>query len=1333
MKEQIIEEFCLQANRKINCDCKDGHGYCVKKNKEDTDCIFEPTDAEIKEAKKKNLITCVKCDKKNADTYKKNSCFIKKCLNNLVVKYDKINKVDKCINSQCDKNGSNCSNGFECTNNVCYACQKKNVKDYNLNTCEIKTCDNGYMLGGDECNKCSQTNVIKFMKNSCQIEECKKGYKLDSNRCVQCKNIQTVETNEQGELNYVRNTCEPNKCKPTHYKERTLLDCKLKKDDDVKCKFEEECKSGICAGKTTEKKCTSLKKNQSCDDTNKCKDGSSCRGNICLDKIKPESNGIYPLVKCDKNENCDNNNCVKNVKGVQKCSNKPALKGEICNLGSDQNCDKQLFCNPEGICVEKKKQGVSCSDSKECKSNICGMSLKVCLNETGELNDRCDFSNKCGPGLFCDEKGLKGKDKKNTCQLKIPKGNITTNCVDDNNCMTNSCAGDLGKKICTDVSNSIKTNGSCDKTHLCDQDNYCDNFKCKLKGKCADTSCPDCQKDEQCGKNHFCIKGKCSEKKKNQTCDNTNVTGRCIDDLRCINNVCKEKLDVYVKGSNENVSDCEYKDENCKAGSICVSMGSTSKCSKKDINMPCNDENACINGLLCIDNICANKKDSGILNNCQLANHCKSNKCLGRAGIKSCSDGKEGQSCNQSSNCKEKNNYCNEEKKCVKKSSVGQECNSNLSCLSGKCNLNTQKCIGKPSKKNEPCNNSDDCQKIMDDPLICNNITFTCTTDTFKCVNGTPIKGLNKNRDDKDNCEKCDKGYKLQGKSCVKVSLYKCPNGTPVSGEKKPNTSDINCASCDRTFGLHKNPSGGNYICAKCPKSELVKTFKTKCVHETCIEGSEIREKTNPDGSKTRVCTKTKFICPNGTVKEGTYDENLNQVNCKICKTGFTLKPIIINGQPSSQKECICDNSANVAKDGFKPGTCEIQKCEDFYSNINNKCEKNKFICPNGVVDSSADKNLIKTQTNILKCSSCNDGFNLKTINGKKHCVCDNSDGVKENGFTKKPDGSIIIETIDGKKLCKINSTGCKINYKLTNGKCECDNKVENSNKSCIDFKCNDGHFLLDNKCNKCTNFNVNVATWSTNNTCEIKACKTGYNLVNNECINDKIKTCSDGFIKKKINNGVTPDPNSKVTTPPVTFECVKKIKNCGTCINGEINESCNVTKDCKSCRSGFHLRINTTSKAFECKLNVTKSNSDMFMKVQNLNDPYFIKLNNYNKENMHILNKLVKISNPMDNTCINECEKDKHCIATEKIPNKGCKLIYHIGKELNKNNNIKSNYMFIKKEINLCTKGSRFINSKCEVCPNKNNIKTYEQNSCVVKECNTGFKLSSDKTQCTK
>ena len=41
--------------------------------------------------------------------------------------------------------------------------------------------------------------------------------------------------------------------------------------------------------------------------------------------------------KCDRNENCDNNNCVKNVKGVQKCSNKPALKGEICNSGSNQN------------------------------------------------------------------------------------------------------------------------------------------------------------------------------------------------------------------------------------------------------------------------------------------------------------------------------------------------------------------------------------------------------------------------------------------------------------------------------------------------------------------------------------------------------------------------------------------------------------------------------------------------------------------------------------------------------------------------------------------------------------------------------------------------------------------------------------------------------------------------------------------------------------------------------------------------------------------------------------------------------------------------------------
>ena len=82
----------------------------------------------------------------------------------------------------------------------------------------------------------------------------------------------------------------------------------------------------------------------------------------------------------------------------------------------------------------------------------------------------------------------------------------------------------------------------------------------------------------------------------------------------------------------------------------------------------------------------------------------------------------------------------------------------------------------------------------------------------FSCKNGKPKKGVGF----KENCIKCNDGFKLNNKnSCVSINIT-CPNGKPTTN-KTGNKDKVECASCNIGYDLKDG---------KCIKKDCEKIFK---------------------------------------------------------------------------------------------------------------------------------------------------------------------------------------------------------------------------------------------------------------------------------------------------------------------------------------------------------------------------------------------------------------------------------------------------------------------------------------------------------------------------
>jgi len=239
-------------------------------------------------------------------------------------------------------------------------------------------------------------------------------------------------------------------------------------------------------------------------------------GNTCED---------YPLksgFNCTKNADCKSGWCRENP-GVKSCS--PLLKkGQSCEV--DSNCQSQYCSKPQknkctvqsklggscffadecvsglSCCFEcgftcqayPRKDGLACSDSKDCISKFCHS--KTCVSEIPD-GGKCTSDKLCSSG-YCS------KVQGNTC---VRKGADNAKCGLDDDCKSNHCAVNQGKICFTLIANGNK----CTSDVQCES-GYCNNFDSK-GAEIKDTSQWKCAKKldskVKCAHDRMCKSGKC--------------------------------------------------------------------------------------------------------------------------------------------------------------------------------------------------------------------------------------------------------------------------------------------------------------------------------------------------------------------------------------------------------------------------------------------------------------------------------------------------------------------------------------------------------------------------------------------------------------------------------------------------------------------------------------------------------------------------------------------------------------------------------------------------------------------------------------------------------
>ena len=339
-------------------------------------------------------------------------------------------------------------------------------------------------------------------------------------------------------------------------------------DDDPDCNDNKFCTLDGC--QFDKKVCSFTKIYPTCCDTNEeCDDGKFCTQKVCVNHVCAYGlNNLKPQPCCDSNVDCNDGKactvdscdvathlCVFSDNGVAECCDTT----EDCD---DGKCETVDYCKPDHTCKNgadptKCTQDLECDDGKSCTVDSCAIvdGCGVCKNaqlpaavccqadymcEDGKpcTADTCDANNKChndAKAACCldDKDALTACDDKNACTIEycinnecrhtVPKnGCCATNadCVDGNNCTTDSCKGIVdGKGLCdfapiagcTSVCNTSDPN-ACNDNNPCTQD-LCDTSGggavCKnnaISGCCIDKF--DCNDGKPCTYD-ACVQGEC--------------------------------------------------------------------------------------------------------------------------------------------------------------------------------------------------------------------------------------------------------------------------------------------------------------------------------------------------------------------------------------------------------------------------------------------------------------------------------------------------------------------------------------------------------------------------------------------------------------------------------------------------------------------------------------------------------------------------------------------------------------------------------------------------------------------------------------------------------
>ncbi|MBQ9394267.1 MAG: hypothetical protein IJU23_01970 [Proteobacteria bacterium] len=613
-----------------------------------------------------------------------------------------------------------------------------------------------------------------------------------------------------------------------------------------------------------------------------------------------------------------------------------------------------------------------------------------------------------------------------------------------------------------------------------------------VSGQCIDNTCivEECSDNYQPAKDYKSCVADCLP---GQHYDNGSQA--CVEDdiFNCgmTGYICSETVADWLDGWCEagvcTLSKCQtgYKvvDNTCK--SDCLSGehydSAQAKCVKDDLN------NCGATGRVCKDEI----KNSSVVT-------CDDGKC----NVSECNTGYTVSNNTCSSNCTDTQYYDSDATTCKPSSETdcgmkGYSCSEKVaqwasgSCQNNVCTLSAckdgYKVVDNACKPD--CNSNQHYNTALakcedNDINNCGAVGYSCSERIAQWAKGACVSGV-------CSLSECESGYKIVNNTCKSD----CKTGEHYDSEQaKCVTDDID--NCGATGHICKD---------EIKNSTDVHCTDGKCYVDSCNSGYSVNNNTC-----TSSCTNTQYYDSATGICSDSNTDNCGQKGYKCSdKVALWSEGICSNNVCTLS---VCQSGYKVVSNICKPDCGSEQhyntstaQCED--NDINNcgavgyKCSERvaqwvEGSCVSGICTLSACESGYKVVDNTCK-SDCKAGEHYDSEQAK--CVGDDTDNCGATGHACADEikNSKTVSCDEGK--CHVSA--CNPGYNVTNNVCtsSCSNSeyYDSTTGSCATSDVNN----CGQKGYKCS---AHISNWDsgncTNNACMLGACKDGYAIINNEC-----------------------------------------------------------------------------------------------------------------------------------------------------------------------------------------------------------------------------------------
>ena len=773
------------------------------------------------------------------------------------------------LNGDCDASNSDCAGPYVCVHDKCVnpspASGNCDVTDGNTDCAEPLTCALSGICGGvgSDCgynddSLCATSNGLVCVQGSCQRPKSNGGSCDENDDCRNVCIFGVCDTVSRiGEQCDASNDCENGVTCGSQLCGGEGATCD--NNEDHWCQNSLVCLPGGMCG-------APLSASASCDENGDCSSPLTCIESHCTSKSNIGG-------ECDVNDDSD---CA--TLGVT-CSPEAVCGGEgaKCIDNQDSLCTSPFFCI-NGICAPPLENGASCEENHDCLntciSGVCAQPASIGQScDAGDPTD-CENEFSCGDesqpicggsGSVCNTATSNENDDALctaplvcvdfVCRGKVENGG---NCDTNSDCVSLVCVADVCQKPGSlgDACDSDEGAKDCQSPLVCSP----------IDGRCGgDNAMCSNNNDSLCFNGRSCIAGHCSFPAINgHACDTAN--SECSSG-HCIRSVCASASSI---GENCDVGD----DSDCASS---VGCGPDGRCGSQGSFGCGNNDDQCLNGLVCSFNQCVDRLPNGDAcdgDNADCIQQCVSNSCQEASAVGGYCDVGDNTDCIPSifcgsngvcggifSDCNANNDEaCDEGLRCVfgkcqAPISAGESCDNDnddcqegLTCVHGKC--------VHPSRVGDECDDASDCEGATVDcsPVDgrCGGESATCPLNddahcipNMHCIMGECDSLVNRGGDCAENKD-CASSVCVFGSCTIKSSVSRSCDETADC------MSPLACSNFDEICGgsgavcLDNNDANcaGNYRCVNgtcailqstgSPCVENLDCASSVCIAQTC-------------------------------------------------------------------------------------------------------------------------------------------------------------------------------------------------------------------------------------------------------------------------------------------------------------------------------------------------------------------------------------------------------------------------------------------------------------------------------------------------------------------